>query len=267
MERLGLDMQSVFGLPPVDYVNLAADLGCSHIAIGLTSLPWNPLDFPTWSLRTDRELRQAFKRALDERGVVASVLAGFSLKSDVDVRDLAPDMDLAVELGVRQLASVGMDRDIARAHDQLAILTEMAAARGMEVVLDYAPHQVINSLEAACAALRHAGSPHALLSLDAMHVFRAGATVADIAALDPALIGYAQVCDVPNVPPHDDYAREATFERLVPGEGDLPLRDFVGALPPHVLIGIEVPNRTLAQSEGLAAFMARAVRASRALLD
>ncbi|CAN7476669.1 sugar phosphate isomerase/epimerase [Phenylobacterium sp. LjRoot219] len=266
MDRLGLDLMSAFGLPPVEYVGLAADLGCGHVTTGLTGLPWRLSHFPAWSLRDDLALRRETTAALRDRGVAISVVSGFSLRPQADVRDFAADIDLAAELGARQVGSVGMDPDIPRAHDQLATLTEMAAARGLQVVFDYAPHQAINDLTGALAALRHTGSPNALLSLDAMHVFRAGGTLADVAALDPALIGYAQVCDAPRAAPHPDYAREVTFERLVPGDGELPLAAFVAALPRDVLIGVEVPNLAAVEADGLNAFMTRAVAASRALL-
>lgn len=265
-ERLGLDLLSAFGLPPVEYVGLAADLGCSHVTTGLTALPWRLGGFPAWSLRDDAALRRETAAALADRGVHLSVVSGFSLKPQTDVRDLAADMDLAAQLGARQLGAVGMEPDIPRAHDQLATLTEMAVQRGLQVVFDYAPHQAINDLASALAALRHTGSPDALLSLDAMHVFRSGGTAAEIAALDPAVIGYAQICDAPRTAPHADYGRESLFERLVPGEGELPLAAFLAALPADTPIGVEVPNLAAVEAEGLAAFMRRAVAASRALL-
>lgn len=267
MDRLGLDLQSAFGMPPVEYVRLAAELGCSHVTTGLGPVPWNPCGFPPWSLREDPALRRETMAVMRDLGVVISVASGFSLKSQADVRDLAADMDLLAELGAAQVGTVGMDRDIARSHDQLAHLTEMAVQRGMDVVLDYSPHQAINSLEAARTALRHTGSPHALLSIDAMHFFRAGGAVADLAALDPALIGYAQLCDVPRVARDADYAREATFERMVPGEGELPLAEFVAALPREVLLGVEVPILSeVEQGASVSAILARAVAASRRLL-
>ena len=268
MDRLGLDLQSAFGMPPVEYVRLAAELGCSHITTGLGPVPWNPCGFPPWSLREDLALRRETTDVMRDLGVVISVANGFSLKPQADVRDFAADMDLVAELGAAQVGTVGIDRDIARSHDQLAHLTEMAVQRGMDVVLDYSPHQAINSLEAACAALRHTGSPHALLSIDAMHFFRAGGAVADLAVLDPALIGYAQLCDVPRVARDADYAREATLERMVPGEGELPLAEFVAALPRDVLLGVEVPILSeVEQGASVGAILARAVAASRRLLD
>jgi sugar phosphate isomerase/epimerase len=265
MQRLGLDLLSAFGMPPVDYVILAADLGCGHVTTGLTPVPWNPCGFADWSLRADRALRREVTAAMRDRGVAISVVSGFGIQAQTDVRDLASDMDLAADLGARQVGTVGMDPDIARAHDQLALLAGMAAARGLEVVLDYAPHQAINTLQGACAALAYTGSPNALLSIDAMHFFRAGGTLADLEAVDPALIGYAQVCDVPRRARRDDYGHEALYERFAPGDGELPLADFVAALPGDVLLGVEVPNLAEAERD-LRAFLARAVAASRKLL-
>jgi hypothetical protein len=36
MARIGIENISVFGLPPVEFVNLAGDLGCQHISTGLS---------------------------------------------------------------------------------------------------------------------------------------------------------------------------------------------------------------------------------------
>jgi hypothetical protein len=30
---LGIEVQTVLGMPPVEFINLAADLGCSHVPI------------------------------------------------------------------------------------------------------------------------------------------------------------------------------------------------------------------------------------------
>src|SRR5262249_36133752 len=49
MERLGIEPLSVFGLPPVAFVDLAADLGLRYIAITLTALP-NPYGYAPFSL-------------------------------------------------------------------------------------------------------------------------------------------------------------------------------------------------------------------------
>ena len=42
MDRLGIEHISAFGLPPVEFVGLAADLGCSDIGLTLTPIDFNP---------------------------------------------------------------------------------------------------------------------------------------------------------------------------------------------------------------------------------
>ena len=42
MYQLGIENLSVFGMPPVEYVNFAADLGCQNISNGLTAIDYEP---------------------------------------------------------------------------------------------------------------------------------------------------------------------------------------------------------------------------------
>ena len=75
-----------------------------------------------------------------------------------------------------------------------------------------------------------------------MHLVRSGSSAADIAAIDPEHIGYAQLNDTTLQPRIDNYMEEAMFERMVPGEGELPLRDILSALPADIVIELEVPQ-------------------------
>ena len=50
MERLGIEPLSVFGMPPVPFIELAVDLGLRYIAIMLTAMP-NSYGYPPFSLR------------------------------------------------------------------------------------------------------------------------------------------------------------------------------------------------------------------------
>ena len=56
-----------------------------------------------------------------------------------------------------------------------------------------------------------------------------------------AMIAYVQLCDVPMPAQTGDYGEEARHERCCPGEGDLPLAEFLAALPADITIGLEVP--------------------------
>jgi len=83
-----------------------------------------------------------------------------------------------------------------------------------------------------------------------LHFSRSGGIPAHIAQVDPSLVRYAQICDASSdMPgPGDTPAliREARTGRLLPGEGALPLRDLVAALPATAPLAVEAPCRALA---------------------
>lgn len=242
MNRLGIELLSVLGMPPVEQVVLAADLGCSHISTGLSGLPAMPDRYPSWSLLDDPALRKEMIAAMRDRGIVISLGEGLLIRPNVDARNRDPEFDVMAELGVQRINNVSMDPDLGRTFDQVAIQVEMAAARGMESVVEFAPGTVFADLPSALALVHHVGRPDFRLLIDTMHLIRSGSTPADLTAIDPDLIGYAQLCDVPLVPVNPDYMQEATFGRLAPGAGELPLLDILRALPRAVLLGLEVPR-------------------------
>jgi sugar phosphate isomerase/epimerase len=248
MDRLGIEFISVFGLPPVQFVNLAADLGCRHIGMMLTPMADNPHGYPPWSLRQDAALRRDMVAAMRDRGVSISLGEGFFARAGADLRDSAADLELMRELGVERIGTLSVDPDSARAFDQFAVLAEMTATLGMEVVIEFGPPLAVADLPTAVAAARHVGRSNTRLLIDTMHLIRSGSGAADLAALDPGMIGYLQLCDVPLVSKYADYAEEAKYERMMPGTGELPLLDILNVLPPHLAIGLEVPQRALARS-------------------
>lgn len=266
--RLGIEMLSGLGLPPVELVHLAADLGCAHISVGPMQMPpqFNPLGYPQWSLKDDPAYARQLKTALIDRGISVTLGEGFAVRPGVEMRERGAEMDMMAELGTRGLGAVSMEPDTARAGDELAALAEMAGDRGMLATIEFAPGQEVDSLESALEMVRQVNRPNFGLLLDAMHFFRSGATLNELAPVDPALIRYAQLCDTPAGGPGDDYMTEAMFARRAPGEGELPLAAFVAALPRDIPLGLEVPNLAAAQAgESGHERLGKAVAAARAL--
>jgi sugar phosphate isomerase/epimerase len=248
MPALGIETISVFGLPPVEFVNLAADLGCQHISSGLMSFGYNPHGYAPFSLREDAALRREMIAVMRDRGVSISLGEGLGVRPGTDVRQQAADLDIMCELGVRRINMVSMDPDLSRTFDQYALLVEMAAARGVESTTEFAPSLPVGDLATALAAVRHVGRPDFRLLIDTMHLVRSGSTAADIAALDPDLIGYVQICDAPARPRFDTYFEEAMYERMAPGTGELGLLEVLAALPRDRVFALEVPLRSEAEA-------------------
>jgi sugar phosphate isomerase/epimerase len=268
MERLGIEFISVFGMPPVATVNLAANLGYRYISAVLTPLDYNPHGYLPYSLRDDKKMRRETIAALRDRGISISLGEGFVVQPGIDVREAyARDLDIMSELGVGNINTLTFDPDISRSFDQFAHMAEMAAAVGIKTNVEFAPCFTVADLPTALAAVHHVKHPDFRILVDTMHLMRSGGSAADIAALDPNLIGYVQLCDVPAVSKFSSYMEEAMYERMPPGMGELPLFEILDALPRSVVIGLEIPQRSLAEAGvGPEIRLARCFEAGRKLL-
>ena len=267
MNRLGIELISVFGLPPIEFVNLAADLGCRYISTGLTQVHINPHGYPAFSLFEDANLRREMIAAMRDRGISISLGEGLTARENADIRDRAAELDVMAELGVIRINAVSLDPDLGRSFDKFAILADMAAERGMETVTEFAPGLTVADLPTALAAVRHVGRADFRLLIDTMHFARTGAKADDLAAVDPDVIGYVQLSDAPKAPWFESYLLEAMTERMVPGEGELPLHDILAAIPRDRVVALEVPQLSLAeQGIGPRERLRRCVEAARAVL-
>jgi sugar phosphate isomerase/epimerase len=246
MDRLAIEALSVFGLPPVQFVDLAADLGCGYITVLIADLTSLPLGYPPFSLKDDAALRREVAAALEHRGVTISLGDGFLVLPGADMRSFGDDLDMLAELRVPRISVVSLDADLARTFDQFAALAELASQRSIETVVEPVPGLPVGDLPTAVAAVKHVDRPDVRLLIDAMHLVRSGSGADDLAAVNPRHIGYAQLNDATLKPRTDNYADEAMYERMCPGQGELPLHDIAAALPGHVVIGLEVPQRSLA---------------------
>ncbi|MCB2072997.1 MAG: sugar phosphate isomerase/epimerase [Novosphingobium sp.] len=250
MSRHGIEMLTLLGMPPVEYVSLAGELGCREVSSGLSGLPLSMfgLDdvfYPEWSLRDDAELRREMKVAMRDTGVSIGLGEGFRVAPDCKPADFAGDLDLMAELGALRINAICMDDEMVAsgaAKDELAELAEMALARDMGFTMEFFPPTGLNCIERALEVVDHIGAGKARLLIDTMHFFRTGGTVEKLRALDPALIGYVQLADSPAGPPEEEYFSMAMFARMVPGEGELPLAELIAALPADVTISCEVPR-------------------------
>jgi sugar phosphate isomerase/epimerase len=263
MRQLGIDCLSVFGLPPVPFVQLAAELGCNFISLGLPPR-CNPENYPAYSLKDPATQRET-KAALKDHGISLLVAEGVFILPKRDVADSAADLDIMAELGARAVNVVGIEPDRTRCFDQFAHLAEMAAARGMESRVEFVAGLPVGTLADGIEAIRHVGRPDMKLVVDMMHLGRSGGTVADVMNADPSLFGYIQVCDCMNE--GGDRVWEQTFERMRPGDGELPLAGFLAALPRDLPVGMEIPQRSLAEMGlGPKERLAPCVAATRSLL-
>ena len=80
MDDVGIEYQTVLGYPPVEFVHLAADLGCHAISMKARTGPYNaanPYGHGDFSFLDDVGARRQMAAALHERAVAISLAEGF----------------------------------------------------------------------------------------------------------------------------------------------------------------------------------------------
>lgn len=191
----------------------------------------------------------------------------FPVMAECDVSVYLPAVALAAELQARRIVTHIHDTDAQRARDQLEKLCAIARDHGLEVGLEFTGFAAgCNSLTRAVALHDRMNQSNLTIAIDALHLFRTGGTLDQLQAVDPAIIGYAQLCDGPDFRLSGDYLDEA-MNRMVPGEGVFPLKQLVALLGPHVDIDIEVPDFAGPAGPDAQSRAYRAVTASRNLFD
>jgi sugar phosphate isomerase/epimerase len=269
VDDVGIEYQTVLGYPPVDFVHLAADLGCHAISMKARTgshNPYNPYGYGEFSFLDNPGLRRQMAAALNDRGVSISLAEGFVVVPGADLTDEQASLDVMWELGASRANAVTLDPDRGRSFDQFAAFAEAAAERGMQTTLEFAKSLALSDLDSALAAVRYVGRTDFRLLIDTMHLVRSGSTAEDLAAVDTSLFGYVQLSDT-TLHQRGPAYRDDSSDRSVPGEGELPLAEIMAALPEWLPVGVEAPMRSRAAQGMPARECARlAVEGARAVL-
>ena len=123
-----------------------------------------------------------------------------------------------------------------------ADLCRQAAEHGLLVQLEFLSWSKIPDLEAAWQIVRDADQPNGGVTIDSWHYFRSGSDEWSLEAIPGSSVAGVQLSDGRSEAEND--LLDATLhERLLPGDGELPLRALVETLRrigSQAPIGIEV---------------------------
>lgn len=238
-------------MPLAEYAEMAARIGCTFISLNYGGAANRLDERDARTLRESVSLRHELAAAVAAQDLRIELVEGFAITPELSVEKYASDLDAVAKLGARSICAVSLDKELARTNDQFAALAAMGQSRGLAVTTEVGAG-VIRNFDVACRAWEQVAHQNFSLLIDTMHFFRRGANVEDLAAIPTETIGHVQLCDVPMPSQMQDYLEEALFERRAPGDGDLPLSDFLARVPTGVPIGLEIPVRS-ARDAGLTA--------------
>jgi sugar phosphate isomerase/epimerase len=233
---LGLEHLTLLDVAPPRFASLAAQAGFG--AVGLRISPVTA-DEPAWPMSPGSPMladtvRRCADAGIDVLGVEAIRLGPAS------TADHEPVLHAAAELGAWHVNALCEDPDLGRLADRFAELVEAARPFRIRPVIEFMAYRSVRTLADAVAVVGPSGGGGLLI--DALHVQRCGVDLADLAAVDPSLIAYLQLCDAPLKSP-DDELHEARAARLLPGAGELPLRGLLAALPADIPAAVEAPGQ------------------------
>jgi sugar phosphate isomerase/epimerase len=170
-------------------------------------------------------------------------------------------IEAGAELGAANVLVVSSEPDIGKSAAALHQLCAWAAPANMRVSLEFLMITAVQSMPAALAVIDRCDHPAAALLIDTLHFRRAGHRPDDLAAVDPALFAYSQICDG-NRDCADDfqsYLTDAVDLRSCPGEGELPLAALIRALPANLPLSLEIRSKAYRDAFPDPAARARAV--------
>jgi sugar phosphate isomerase/epimerase len=229
---LSLAAGTVLDIDPAQAVDVAAAAGFDAVGI------W--FDPQSWS--------QARSRAVTDRlastGLTALDIEPVILGRGPDPGDAV--IDAAAEIGARHVLLAGGAAEPAAVLDRFAALCDRAAAAGTWVVLEFLPIFRVDRLAAAVRIVTEAARPNGGVLVDTLHLARSGGHPADLRRVPRYLMPYLQVADASDRAPETvaGLREEALHERLLPGEGGLPLAETLAEVP-DVPLSFELRSRAL----------------------
>jgi sugar phosphate isomerase/epimerase len=247
MRALSLAALTVLELSPPEMVECAAEAGYAYV--GLRLLPATDSE-PTWPVIGNTPMVRELERRLADTGMRTLDIEIFRLRPDTVVARYLPALETGARLGAKHVLIAGNDADEARLTERFAALCDLGAALGLSFDLEPMPWTDVKELQQAVRIAVRSQQANAGVLIDPIHFDRGGNQPADIAAVPPERLHYAQLCDAPAERPRDvpTLLHQARCERLMPGDGGLDLAGILRALPSTLSLSLEVPLQTMART-------------------
>jgi sugar phosphate isomerase/epimerase len=238
--RISLAYLTVNGVSLPEQVSVAAETG--YQSVGLRLLGSRPPKHDDWQ---NEPLLKETEQRLADTGVSVLDCEIFWMRPETRVADYRGLFETIQRFGAHLLLVLSVDPDLERNFDNFAQLCELGRSHDVKPCLEFSKITPIATLQQAVDIARRTAAPNARVLVDALHLNRSGGTPAEVAATDAALFEYAQLCDAPAAMPDAEHMRLEPGDRLLPGQGGLPLVDLVRAFSPDLPIAIEAPVKQM----------------------
>ena len=228
-------------LSPPELIYLAANSGFN--AVGLRLIAVNDAT-PGYPLMDNPRMMADTMSALLDTGVLVNDIEFVRLTPDFNPSALVPFLEAGARLGARYIVTSPYDPNLDRLSQNLARFAEIAAAYRLSPVLEFFPWTNVPDLSTALKIVDNTGSDDIGVLLDTLHFDRSDSSLMDIVGAPASRFPFLHLCDAVVTPPYTESqllhtAREA---RLIPGDGDIALRDILLQFSRDVPVALEIPG-------------------------
>jgi sugar phosphate isomerase/epimerase len=244
MHELSLHHLTILDAHPLQLVDAASAAGFEYCGLRLVAPTGAD---PVVDVPGDPALIRELRARLDATGVKLLDIEAIWLNSQTDIASLLPALEAGRVLGARHVLCVGNDTERGRQLDNFGRLCEAADGFGLSVGLESITYCAVGTPADALDVVRASAQSNARVLIDALQFFRSGATSGQAGSIDPMLIEYIQICDAPHAAPQspEERRKEARTARLLPGDGELPLRELLSELRRDLPLAVEAPTLAL----------------------
>ena len=267
--EVGMDHLTMLDVSPPDLVTIARKAGFDSISPRVAA---SAPDEEPWLMNAGSPMLEETACRLDDTGVRVLSVEVVRIGADTKREDYEPALEAGARLGARYVTVNSDDPVLERASETFAALTADARPYRLRPVIEPIMYTRVSNLNEAIYTAERSGGGGVLV--DTLHFQRYGGRLEQLRSLDPDLLSYVQLCDAPLAPPSElprplklprgqstdgtDLQLESRAMRLLPGDGELPLAQFLAALPQRIPVSVEAPVLSLRDTLTPVAFARRA---------
>ena len=254
--EVGIDHLTMLDVSPPELVTIAKEAGFDSVSPRVAAS--TPGEEP-WPMTAGSPMLEETVRRLDDTGIRVLAVEVLRIDPDTTRDDYERALESGARLGARYVTVNSYDPDIERASETFSALTAAARPYGLRPLIEPIVYTQVSNLDEAVYIAERSGGGEILL--DTLHFQRYDGRLEQLRSVDPRLLSYVQLCDAPLTPPSGlprphrlprgqstdgtDLQLESRAMRLLPGDGELPLEDFLATLPESIPVSVEAPVLSL----------------------
>jgi sugar phosphate isomerase/epimerase len=227
MNKLVNSPQNLGTTPPLEYIEATRKAG--YEAVGIRTYRAPGLTYNFNPIVGQPELMREVKRALVDSGLEVYDNYSFYLRPEMEWDLILPALEFGGEVGCKYVLVIGDDPEWQRMCDNFARICDFVAPMRQTVAVE-ATVRSLSPVKVAVQFMEHCRVLNIGVCLDPRQTFRDEHAFSALSSIDPKWLPYAQLNDSSPVLPNAG---------LLPGEGVVPLYDYLDALPDGIDISVE----------------------------